>query len=130
MKQLTKLEIIAETYEAYKDPKNRGFNGQSCQYITHNNKNCAVGRCMTDEYIKYLQRECKEENTISQLINNSFDTNMIINDSKMLKEQYLGHELSFWTKLQKWHDSDVNFTVDKISTRGEQKIKQLIEEYS
>lgn len=130
MKKLTKLEIIAETYEAYKDPKNRGFNGQSCQYITHNNKNCAVGRCMTDEYIKYLQRECKEENTISQLINNSFDTNMIINDPKMLKEQYLGHELSFWTKLQKWHDSDVNFTVDKISTRGEQRIKNLIEEYS
>ncbi len=130
MKKLTKLEIIAETYEAYKDPKNRGFNGQSCQYITHNNKNCAVGRCMTDEYIKYLQRECKEENTISKLLNNPFDTNMIINDSKMLKEQYLGHELSFWTKLQRWHDLNNNFDTDKISTRGEQRIKNLIEEYS
>lgn len=91
---MTKQEIIEETVEYYRNNP-FGFNSdtRSCIYKGAEGQMCAVGRCLIDA------EQFGEEPLNADMLNpdGSLD--------ELLKEQYKGHDIDFWTSLQVFHDS-------------------------
>lgn len=105
MTQLTKQQILEETYNYYTEDVNRRANGPSgCLYTyifedgtkTH----CAVGRCLKPEF--------QEKDLDSTLFTDPSDTScMSLKDlESLLQDKYKGHELRFWRDLQYFHDTN------------------------
>lgn len=94
--QLTKQQIIQETIDFYtEDPSQVAkVTGGSCLYETKDGRHCAVGRCMTKVPGKLINQVCAVD-AIGMLE---------IKLEDQLKEQYRGHSITFWTKLQELHD--------------------------
>lgn len=104
----TKTEIINETFEAYKDVRNRAEDVASlrCVIQTTDGRKCAIGRVMTDE-------------AAARLINKSGS----IPPETDFKPDYRGHESRFWIDIRTMHD---------VSTSLEELTKQrdnLLETY-
>lgn len=122
----TKTEIINETVEFYsKDPvNNRAFSQKGgYEYINKDNKKCAVGRCIKDSILE------EERNTINaQGYVISLDKNYKGLDT-ILKDEYIGHDVDFWEKLQEIHDSNFNWTPEGLSENGKENVKWLLERY-
>lgn len=95
---MTKQEIIEETVEYYKnnpfgyDLNRDGISEGGCVYYGPNKQMCAVGRCLIDP---------TNTNIIFGSVT-SIGRNNNLDD--LLKEQYRGHDLSFWQELQSFHD--------------------------
>ncbi len=123
MNRLTKLEILNEIVDFYStDTNRRSLNeGSSCVYNGPSGNHCAVGRCLLPVYHEMGEDLAGNDDDINTLIelnnNNSLD--------EMLQEQYRGHELSFWTKLQLFHDAPENWD-SGITTEGEFDVNTII----
>ncbi len=124
MKQLTKLEILNETVDFYSaDPKRRSYSEvDGCTYNGRNGTHCAVGRCLLPEY--HEQGATLKGNTgtvanLEEANEKEFDT--------MLQEQYRGHEMGFWKRLQILHDEPSNWNKSGISFDGELAVNKIIE---
>ena len=114
----TKLQILEETYNYYSNPSNRGYDEDTCRYITQEGKMCAVGRiCINPQELE------------SQMVG-SLNLEEKLDIDKYLKEEYLGHGKQFWVDLQGWHDNSTNFEEGKISENGEERYKILIKDYA
>ena len=126
-KQLTKLEILAETYEFYaKNPDNRATTGIKCLYKMSNNdtiKNCAVGRCIDWN---------TPELALPDFIKSNSPARFVDDDFKALLPQYQNTTLEFWNDVQRWHDTRDNWDMinNKITERGDNQMKRLITKYS
>ena len=117
----TKLQILKETYEYYSDPSKRAIFASGCYYEAPDGKKCAVGRCLINpKKLEYLGG-----GTINDVIRH----NAIVLNLR-LKPEYRGHEVQFWSSLQAWHDSDLNFAGDRISEEGEAVYQKLVKIYS
>lgn len=86
--QKTKLEIIEETIEHYKNnPRSVNADGH-CMYNGNDGAKCAFGRCCTDEGIYALREgESVQEEFLEHL-----------------KPEYQGHNEFFWGAIQMLHD--------------------------
>ena len=100
----TKLEIVLEELEFRKThPICQTLletGGLVCKYY-HKGNMCAVGRCLS------RPKAHKDKHMPArELFNISYEASRInpIVNSKKLKPEYRGHELSFWTDLQQQHD--------------------------
>lgn len=108
----TALEIIDETEQYYSDPAKRGVDSTiRClrySYITAEGKMCAVGRCALNP----------KDLPMMPVIASWFGDGI-------LKPEYRGQSLLFWSKLQWTHDCDSNFTETGISEKGKSAFQAL-----
>lgn len=107
----TKLEIIEETVNYYsEDTSRRAFNGSGCEYLMEDGRNCAVGRCFTEDGLSNFGncRTC-------------FDYDMI----PYLKEEYRIDDYDFWCDLQELHDTNAFWNDNGLTKGGEAKVKGL-----
>ena len=121
---MTKIEIINETLAFYsEDPSRRAVTSTACHYYhkTANGieKKCSVGRCMTDQSIL---EDGLERGPIYELVNQR-------NVDDILKPEYQGHPVDFWSDLQRFHDNDGYWTKDGISKDGVIACQNLLETY-
>lgn len=135
---MTKLEIIEET-AAFYNTTNRGFDAEKgCVYLTEDGNHCAVGRCILPEKIdKFKPRELakviKGGTSITSLFGISKDYDnfgqplYFGNDiDAYLKEEYRGHDLIFWRSLQSFHDDEMNWNDQGLSSQGKISKNQLL----
>lgn len=126
--QKTKLQIIEETYEAYKDARNRSYNEElnNCVYLNPDEgKMCAFGRC------EIKPPSCNMPSVEGRFFGSLYYIGA--DDSAMqnaLKEEYRGHSFSFWQDLQNLHDVDGYFDGITWSKHGLERIEQLKEIYA
>lgn len=118
MNTLSKLEILEETVKYYSEDTNRRALDidSSCLYNTEDGRYCAVGRCFNEEY-----KSTAEKLYSGKLVEH------IPNLEYKLEPQYKGHEIEFWTKLQRLHDDDDNWDENGLSTDGEAKVNHIKE---
>jgi len=94
---MTKEEILNETIKYYgEDTSRRSLdgNGKSCKYIGPSNKRCAFSRCVKNEHIAELgDYEGRGASTLLKELGED-----------ILKDEYQGHDPSFWMDLQDLHD--------------------------
>jgi len=90
-----------------------------CQY-DFRGKQCAVGHCMTEEGRDLAMRQLWEgvEDLGIRLLEGS------------LKEEYKGHELEFWSDLQRFHDTTQYWRSEGLSLRGEFYKQELLIKYA
>jgi hypothetical protein len=126
---MTKLEIIKETVEYYKN-NNRGIsNNGNCVYLSQNGDMCAVGRCLENPEDIGIKPKDIETKTI--------DADFLIADygDGIFKKQYQGHDPRFWQKLQNFHDTNrfwVSYKTkkgNKLTDDGKNHLKFLLKKY-
>ena len=120
---MTKIDIIKETVRFYsKDANRRGLNhGGSCQYLTEDGKNCAIGRCIKPSKFSKIQNHWGT----SQLVASTGSTNI----DSLLSKKYHGHSAAFWSDLQDLHDDSINWVNNTISDKGERQVVRLLQTY-
>lgn len=115
--QKTRSQIIEETINYYSDSKKRGLSDKNiCQYITKDGNMCAVGRCLINPSDPKLVAEDGDDTVQVEDIENL---------DNLLKEEYRGHPLDFWTHLQMWHDSNNHFDENGITEKGKNAMWRL-----
>lgn len=141
----TKLEIIQETEDYYRDSSKRGWSNLagSCRYLTEDGNMCAFGRCELypselaggDVRYRIVQILNSEGDPLDEsLYDPTFDAKHIpltqpILDA-MLKPEYRGHSFIFWAAIQSLHDKTMNFANGTWSEAGLAEIKLLKERYA
>ena len=98
----TKKEIIDETVAFYsEDPQGRrAYSHQhaTCMYKDDSGNMCAVGRCLDPE------------NTDPEAFEMLGDAETLFAEYHVsFKQEYQGHETTFWEDLQSFHDTELNF---------------------
>lgn len=127
MERLSKLEILNETVQFYsEDVSRRSKYLGACVYNGDNGSHCAVGRCFTPSLKaegKKLAKnqECDIENFLEARNLDSIDS--------VLDEKYHGHNLQFWTELQRLHDLDIHWTDKGLSEMGEYRVNDIKEKF-
>ena len=111
-------EILLETVSFY-NSKNRGYDEVSgnCVYEGSDGNRCAVGRCMTDEGIKFVNKFPADGGSDVNVINEK------VNIDSLLQEKYQGASLSFWKELQLLHDTPQCWDDSGITDRGKERVK-------
>jgi hypothetical protein len=131
MSQMTKLEIIEELFDNHfvKNPKKRGvkrFEGRpNCVYYDADTRNkCAVGMCLTTKALSHIGREHFKGDVrdLDDFLSNNLDYYM--------KDQYRGHNLTFWDDLQFLHDSPRFWTNTGLSDEGQNRLADLKKRYA
>lgn len=118
-----KIEIIDETVAYYSEnpEERRAFNNsRGCDYLSPTGRMCAVGRCLESPQ-EFMEGGYKDK-FVRAIGSEILDLN--------LKEEYRGHEIQFWAKLQSLHDSEKYWNSTGLSVDGENYIKQLKQLYS
>ena len=125
---MTKTEIIIETKEFYDaNPHLRGVSrlipsdGKSCVYQSREDpeRKCAVGRCMTKEALEsFGQTEGSVQEFEYGYPDGGLDTLLIL--------KYRKHSIPFWSALQDFHDSEINWDENGLSPRGLIAFKNLL----
>ena len=118
----SKKEIIEETV-AYIQANGRavelyvGTTRTTCKYLTKDNKMCAVGRCLIDP-------ESAPTGTVVRFFPRL---------DSLLKPEYRGHPLVFWTDLQRLHDTTAHWDVcdgeTRLSEEGKKWVDSCLELY-
>lgn len=123
--RLTLEEIVRETVGFY-NTKNRatvesanlisGLSSSNCQYITPDNKMCAVGRCLTKTGLARVMKACPNDAA------NEVDQTLGL--EKVLKKKYTGHSRMFWMRLQRLHDNKNFWDENGLNDRGVTYVKR------
>ena len=130
MTPLTKAQIIDETIKAYttgprglcKVEFEGGRISQSCVYHdAPSGAMCAVGRCLMNA--KEFQQNFSELG-LSDLPGHVAD-----NLDELLKPEYRGHDLSFWTDLQNLHDDNSHWDKNGLTLIGQVEVDHLRRAY-
>jgi hypothetical protein len=115
---INEKNIVLDTVEFYSDSNNRaifytsgGPEDATSRYVSTNGNKCAVGRFLKDEVLEGLAELNRLSRKVSYLaIDNSLD--------RVLKDEYKGHSLAFWKKLQRLHDTHHFWSNDGITKEG------------
>ena len=118
--QVSKREIIEKIVEVYSDDKNRSVYKQcregTCQYRSDDGKVCAVGLFMKPEALDQHGSSTKKIAVLS--MRHGLDN--------LIKEEYQGYNVSFWTKVQSLHDKEEYWSDCGITQEGLNYIKREI----
>lgn len=120
---MNKVEIIEMVANHY-NLGNRSTSGTGCMYRTDDGRMCAVGMCMNVAAIDKYGNYVGSISEISGKINNGAEGLDLI-----FKEEYRGHDVSFWDDLQSLHDYRYYWTLEGLSEDGKEKVEQLIRKY-
>ena len=122
---MTEIEIIEETANTYSS-SNRSMKSNGKCYYTHpdNGNHCAVGRCMLEDTLTSLSKIDNEE-SVAYLLES---LGCKLDD--ILKPEYRGHSLEFWTALQDLHDGMQNFDDNGITPNGLSLVDRLKHRYA
>lgn len=132
----TTSEIIQENIDKYSNPSNRGYcrDEKICQYITADNRKCAIGRVMIDPEKAQIEKSSLDLVYDEDEDGNSSDTGTwkignIIWDDNLLFPEYRGQNPKFWRELQTWHDNDYHFDNEKncLTKKGVDSIENIKE---
>lgn len=116
----TKEEIVRET-AAFYSLKNRAVSpGAACLYNGPNGTHCAVGRCLTNKAKKKVSDYVCSVALLAHFLSDG-KSNCL---DDYLLEEYRGHELAFWTKLQFLHDTAGAWNAKGISKEGKEYVKK------
>lgn len=121
----TAIEIIDETVAYYSEDTKRRAKiinptglGCGCQYYTAQGQMCAVGRCLEEpEAFKGNGSSVDELDADWEL-------------ETILKEEYRGHDVKLWDKLQSLHDNDVHWNKEGLSEKGKSYVNVLKKKYA
>lgn len=123
--RLTQEEIVRETIGFY-NTENRatveqvqsgGYTSTKCEYITPDNKMCAVGRCLTKKGLARVMKTCPDDSV--------GDVDSMVGLNNVLKKKYTGHGEMFWLRLQRLHD-DKNLWDEKgLNDKGVTQVKEV-----
>lgn len=122
---LSKLDILLETVDFYSaDTSRRSYKNGYCTYNGDNGTHCAFGRCMLPKY--------QEQG--SNLKYNGTNVLEFLRENKkkldsVLQEKYRGHDVNFWSLIQRLHDSKENWDDSGITFEGELAVNRIIECY-
>jgi hypothetical protein len=121
--RLTQEEIVRETVAFY-NTENRatveqvqsgGYTSSKCEYITPDNRMCAVGRCLTKKGLARVMKTCPDDSA------GDVDSNIGLDN--VLKKKYTGHGEMFWLRLQKLHDNKNCWDEKGLNERGVRQVK-------
>lgn len=131
---MTKKEIMLDTFRYYEeDPSRRAVTSSAisklvCQYITEDNRMCAVGR-----YLDW--GKIHELGYTDAHINNTGDVKSLVSDLNdhndsfwaILKPEVCVHDAAFWYDLQRFHDNSEYWSNDhREALRGDYKRTLLL----
>jgi hypothetical protein len=102
----TENEIIKETVEFYwADPAGRrAASDIACEYLTADGRMCAVGRCLTPEHATRASDILCSASALPGLLCTPLD--------ELLRPEYRGHSVNFWSNLQTLHDDDLSWRTE------------------
>jgi hypothetical protein len=142
----TYKDVILETVDYYSKNK-RGVNGliaineSRCVYKTSDGAMCAVGRCLTEEYLekaKDIPGDVYDLFEMSGLV--KYKKNKLIVDNEedivlMLKEEYSDlNDIHFWRDIQHFHDQDANWLENEkgqvLTDLGTKNLNVLLLKYA
>lgn len=124
-KRLTKEEIVRETVGFY-NFNNRasvekefagGYTSTKCEYVTPDNKMCAVGRCLTKKGLAHVMKTCPDDA--------ASDVDSRVGLDNVLKKKYTGHDQIFWTRLQTLHDNKQFWGEKGLNNHGVRQVKDV-----
>jgi len=121
----TKLEIINMVANHY-NKKNRAKTDYGCRYITDDGRMCAVGICMTDGALEDFKHHFGGVQSIAKSITKSGMEGSI---DVLLKDEYKGHDLWFWSELQYFHDDNNAWDENGMTKHGLSKYERLKNRY-
>lgn len=123
----TKLEILEEIVNYYsEDTSRRAFEGVSCMYITPDNRRCAVGMCLTDPNLMKENKAINDEYFMVDGDEDKFKPDIL----DLFKPEYRINEVSFWSKLQVFHDNKHNWNNKGLTSEGLMNYNQLKKMYT
>jgi hypothetical protein len=121
--RLSQEEIVRETVGFY-TTENRaaietvqsgGYTINKCEYITHDNRMCAVGRCLTKKGLELVMKTCPDDS--------AGDLNSKVGLDNVLKKKYTGHRAIFWSSLQCLHDNKHFWDEKGLNDIGVRQVK-------
>jgi hypothetical protein len=128
MPKMTKLEIIEELFDNHfvKNPKKRAFddNGFCTYYNRDKRSKCAVGMCLTTNTLSKITKDefYGNVNDLVEHFGDDLDT--------ILKPKYQGHDIVFWARLQRLHDTNYCWTGIGLSSEGAAALSELKKKFS
>lgn len=137
---MTKEEIIKETIEWYSVPGRRSkessfvTDAPACKYLSENGNMCAVGRVLIPESLQKVKelQNTADLHTMAENFGDEIQVDHFYTYSidKLLKEEYRGHEIEFWSSLQNLHDCDHHWTDKGLSFTGEGYVNNMCQLYN
>lgn len=118
---MTKTDIINETLEYYTHNPRAVTASGSCIYLTEDGRMCAIGRCLDKNKI-HEERRLNNCNSL-YAEGNSFLFG--------LKDEYLGHDMTFWEDIQEFHDQNEIWSKNKpgLTPYGKEFYNELLTKY-
>lgn len=127
---MTKQEIIRETVEFYKNNP-RSIRGLRCVYVGYNREMCAFARVCknpTEEWDGINDGSIYSD--IIDISRNFGDGNV----DNLVKDEYKGHDMDFWTDIQLLYDVprywNKGITTNTLTKSGEIVVEYLLQKYS
>jgi hypothetical protein len=127
------LEVLEETVSYYGADTNRrgiGIGRTVCEYLTVEEKMCAVGRCLTQSVLSKASmftggvRNLVEYIAEKPLHNENVDK--FLDD--IVKEEYRGLGVKFFIMLQNFHDGNKNWGKEMgLTPEGTMEVKRMKE---
>lgn len=116
-------EVLLETIHTYTS-NNRGYDEDKamCVYETNDGKQCAVGRCMTQNGIAY-GKHLVDTGKLSAVA--SIHKRHPLGIDTYLKPEYQGLRIEFWEALQNLHDTARNWDDRGLSKLGKERAESL-----
>jgi len=135
----TALDII-ELLRKFTLLNRRMNNKGSCEYMTKDGKKCIVGMCMQDvEYDKFEEVASELQYTYTWMEKHNLNPEyketedgmelVYVELDSVLRLEYRGFPIDFWTDLQVFHDNSRNFTNVGFTELGEIHYQQLVKKY-
>jgi hypothetical protein len=112
-----------------------------CVYKTPDGAMCAVGRCLTEEYLekaKDIPGDVYDLFEMSGLVKYKKNKLIVVNEEDivlMLKEEYSDlNDIHFWRDIQHFHDQDANWLRDEegqsLTELGKKNVNVLLLKYA
>ena len=117
-----------------KDVEDPNYNSGSCEYLVKENGNmCAVGRCALDaaklqedfggDDVFGISGKSAENENQGEYDENDETINHL---DSLLKPEYRGHSLHFWSELQNFHDNSSYWNKEGLTERGRDRLIELL----
>lgn len=123
---MTTKEIVKQVADTY-TLNNRSIEifcgGEECRYQTKDGNMCAVGMCMNEPSLEEFGTVIGDVYELDKMVKNQRNEQGL---DYLLKEEYKGHPLAFWSALQSLHDNWKYWDEDGLNPRGRDKAKQIM----
>lgn len=115
---MNKAEIIEDVAASYTSETRAIYGANTCLYKAPNGQRCAVGRYLiTDQFDDWKGGAGSLEYEFEGL-------------DQYLRKDVRGHELAFWTDVQKLHDEPLYWDKQGLSPEGLDYKNELLEKWS